>query len=146
MNDVAFTVPGVPAPQGSKTRTKWGVREDNPATRPWRSAVAWEATAAMQGRAALTGPLRLEVVFAFPRPRSHFGTGRNADRLKDTAPTFHSAKPDCDKLVRAIGDALSGIVCRDDAEFSVVEARKVYGSPSAAIRVSSLLANPPVPE
>lgn len=31
---IEFTVPGIPAPQGSKVRTKWGMREDNPATRP----------------------------------------------------------------------------------------------------------------
>ncbi len=135
---VEFTVPGVPAPQGSKTRTKWGVREDNPATRPWRTAVAWEATAAMAGRPRLTGPLALEVVFTFPRPKNHFGSGRNAEQLKPSSPTLHASKPDVDKMLRAICDSLSGIICRDDAQIAAVQGWKVYGSPGATVRVRPL--------
>lgn len=138
MNSVRFTVPGIPAPQGSKTRTKWGVREDNPATRPWRSAVAWEATNAMSEREQLSGPLALEVIFYFPRPKSHYGSGSKATQLKPTAPDFHTAKPDADKLLRAIGDSLSGIVCRDDSLLAVVRAEKVYGQPRAQILVREL--------
>ena len=67
---IEFTVPGVPAPQGSKVRTKWGMREDNPATRPWRQAVGFEALAAMTGAPPFSGALRLEVEFRFPRPKS----------------------------------------------------------------------------
>lgn len=132
---IAFTVAGVPAPQGSKTRTRWGVREDNPATKPWRSAVAWEATVAMQKQEPLTGPLELVVAFYFPRPKSHYGTGKNADRLKDTAPTWCATKPDTDKLIRAVGDAITGIVCRDDSQIVGVTAWKLYGTPSAEITV-----------
>lgn len=132
---IAFKVAGVPAPQGSKTRTKWGVREDNPATKPWRSAVAWEATVAMQKQEPLTGPLELAVTFYFPRPKSHYGTGKNADRLKDTAPTWCATKPDTDKLIRAIGDAITGIVCRDDSQIVRVTAWKLYGTPAAEITV-----------
>lgn len=138
MTEVTFTVPGVPAPQGSKTRTKWGVREDNPATRPWRSAVAWEATNAMSEREQLSGPLALEVIFYFPRPKSHYGTGTRADTLKPAAPDFHTTKPDADKLLRAIGDSLTGIVCRDDSQLSVVKAEKLYGTPKAQILVREL--------
>ncbi len=138
-----FTVPGVPAPQGSKVRTKWGVREDNPATRPWRTAVAWEATAAMRALTETVGepllpPYLLEVIFFFPRPKSHYGTGKKAGVLKDTAPVFHAGKPDVDKLVRAIGDSLTGIVVRDDSQIARVYAEKRYGEPCARITLSSL--------
>jgi crossover junction endodeoxyribonuclease RusA len=135
---VLFIVAGVPAPQGSKTRTKWGVREDNPATRPWRTAVTWEATAAMQGRDPLTGPVLLHVTFHFPRPRSHYGTGRNADRLKESSPSFHATKPDADKLLRAIGDAITGVVVRDDCQLAQVVAVKRYGVPHAEVHVAPL--------
>lgn len=138
MSQITFTVPGIPAPQGSKTRTKFGVREDNPATRPWRAAVAWEATAAMQGQEQLAGPLALEVIFYFPRPKSHFGSGSKATTLKDSAPDFHTAKPDADKLLRAIGDSLSGIVCRDDSLLAIVRAEKVYGLPRALVVVREI--------
>jgi Holliday junction resolvase RusA-like endonuclease len=132
---VEFSVAGVPAPQGSKTRTKWGVREDNPATKPWRTAVAWEATAAMQGRTPLAGPLELAATFYFPRPKNHYGTGKNSGRLKDNAPVWCGTKPDADKLLRAIGDAITGIVCRDDSQIVQITAWKLYGTPSAEITV-----------
>src|SRR5262245_35874722 len=52
---VTFEVHGVPQPQGSKTvaRSRAGgsyVREDNPATLPWRNAVTAAAAEAMRGR------------------------------------------------------------------------------------------------
>lgn len=127
-----LVVIGEPVPQGSKVKTRWGMREDNPNTRPWRATVASYAAAEMNGRELLDGPLALDVRFYFPRPNSHFGTGRNAGVLKPNAPVFHSKAPDCDKLVRAIGDALTGVAIRDDARIAVVVARKFYGEPARA--------------
>lgn len=132
---VEFVIAGVPAPQGSKTRTKWGVREDNPATKPWRSAVAWEATAVMQGRAMFTGPCELEATFIFPRPKSHYRTGKNAGQLRPDAPLHCATKPDTDKLLRSIGDAITGIVVRDDSNLVKITARKLYGTPRAIVTV-----------
>lgn len=132
---LAFDVPGVPAPQGSKVRTRWGVREDNPATRPWRNAVTWEATHAMNGAPPYTGPLELHVIFQFPRPKSHFRTGRHAAELKPSAPAWCATKPDTDKLLRAIGDALTGVVAVDDSQFVKVTALKVYGTPKASVLI-----------
>jgi len=132
---IAFEVPGVPAPQGSKVRTRFGVREDNPATRPWRNSVAWEAIHAMNGTQPLTGPLELHVTFQFPRPKSHFRTGRHAGELKPAAPVYCTSKPDTDKLLRAIGDALTGVVAVDDSQFVKVTALKVYGTPKASVLV-----------
>ena len=141
---IQFTVAGIPAPQGSKVRTKWGVREDNPATKPWRSAVAWEATAAMQGSEPLAGALELRVVFGFPRPKSHYRTGKHAGELKPDAPRYCITKPDTDKLLRAIGDAVTGICVRDDAQFVEISATKLYGSPRAEIQIDYLAH--PLPE
>lgn len=126
---IEFTVHGIPAPQGSKTA--WGT-EANPNTRPWRAAVAAQAAETMGETPLLEGALTLNVVFVFPRPKSHFGTGKRAGIQKHDAPIFHRSKPDADKLLRAIGDAVTGIVVRDDAQFSVVKASKVYGSPACA--------------
>lgn len=134
---IEFTVHGIPAPQGSKTA--WGT-EANPNTRPWRAAVAAQAAETMGETPLLEGALELSVQFVFPRPKSHYGTGRNAGVLKDAAPVFHATKPDCDKLVRAIGDALTGTLCRDDSQFSQVHAEKVYGERACAhIRVFTIV-------
>jgi crossover junction endodeoxyribonuclease RusA len=133
---VTFTVAGIPAPQGSKTRTKWGMREDNPNTKPWRGAVASDATDAMNGRPPLDGPLELVAYFYFPRPKSHYRTGRHAGELKPGAPGYCTTKPDTDKLLRAIGDAVTGILVRDDSQFVHITARKLYGTPRAVIAVA----------
>ena len=41
------------------------------------------------------------------RPKSHFGTGKNADKVKQSAPVFPATMPDIDKLMRAILDGLT---------------------------------------
>jgi Holliday junction resolvase RusA-like endonuclease len=132
---VSFTVAGLPAPQGSKTRTRYGVREDNPRTRPWRAAVTFDATTAMNDSPLMMGPLALHADFFFPRPKAHYRTGKAAGQLRDGSPTFCATKPDTDKLLWAIGDALTGIVCQDDAQFVQVSATKTYGTPRAEIKV-----------
>ena len=51
--------------------------------------------------------MELHCEFVFPRPLGHFGTGKNSDKLKASAPTHHTKTPDADKLTRGIGDAIS---------------------------------------
>lgn len=140
MSSVTFTVIGVPAPQGSKE--KWGA-EANPRTKPWRATVSADAAEVMHGREMLVGPCALEVVFYFPRPKNHYGSGRNEHVLKPGAPLFVDKKPDCDKLLRAIGDSLTSYVMRDDAQIAAVHAEQVYGSPRALIRVRELNGSAP---
>jgi Holliday junction resolvase RusA-like endonuclease len=91
----------------------------------------------MNGHPPLVGPLRIEVTFAFPRPKGHYRTGRYAGELRDSSPVFCSTRPDLDKLLRALGDAITGIVVVDDAQVVAVDATKVYGSPGALITVGS---------
>ncbi len=129
---IHFTVIGIPAPQGSKVRTPYGMREDNPNTKPWRATVAAEAFVASQGRELLTGPLKLEATFFFLRPKSHYRTGKYSDELKPSAPVAPDVKPDYDKLARAIGDSLTGIVIRDDANITTGIIKKRYGEPARA--------------
>ncbi len=65
--------------------------------------------------------------FVFQRPKNHYRTGKNAGILKDDAPKCHTIKPDALKLARAVEDALTGIVWRDDS--LVIDGRqtKEYG-------------------
>lgn len=125
-----LTVIGEPIPQGSKTR--WG-SEDNPRTAPWRATVAAAAAAANPAGELWALPLELRVVFVFPRPKSHYGTGRNANVLKPSAPALYKvSKPDGDKLMRAIGDSLTGTLVRDDAYIVTGIYATVYGAPARA--------------
>lgn len=140
---IEFTVHGEPVPQGSKNQ--WG-GEANPRTRPWRAAVSAAAHDAMtvssdhadiaidSQRELLTDAVQVKVEFVFTRPKSHYGTGKNAGILKGGAPEYVSRSPDVDKLARAILDGLSGIVFRDDAQVAHLNVWKRYG-PSAYARI-----------
>jgi Holliday junction resolvase RusA-like endonuclease len=121
---------GLPGPQGSKTHVGGGrMIESSAKVKPWRDVVAWSAIAArnrVRGWTQLTGPVALSLTFTMPRPRSHFGTGRNAKVVRPSAPARPDVTPDLDKLVRATCDALkTGRVYRDDAQ--VVEYWKPFG-------------------
>lgn len=136
-HEVVITVPGVPIPQGSKN--PWG-GEANPHTKGWRQAVAEQAAAAALS-GPIDGPVEVQVNFVFPRPKAHYRTGAYALFLKPSAPFWHTSAPDLDKLQRAIGDALSGPVLRDDRQIAIWNALKLYGErPRAEITVRSLYA------
>lgn len=141
---VTFVVHGTPAPAGSKrafahrSTGRIVVTDDSKRSRPWKQAVAAEAAAAMTGP-LLEGPLELIVVFTMPRPKGHYGTGANAARVKASAPAFPTVKPDATKLVRAVEDAMTGIVWRDDAQVIAQHVHKVYGdAASCVVEVLSL--------
>lgn len=130
-----FWVPGVPVPQGSHVGNgRGGVRAVNAAALDaWRKAIAIVAV----GRLGLTDasdplapdgtPVDLTCVFRLPRPKSHYGTGRNAGVLKASAPAFPTAQGtrDADKLARAVGDALTMAgMWADDAQVCDLRAAK----------------------
>lgn len=134
MTDVAFTVYGQPAPAGSKTagRTKTGqsfVRDSSKRSYPWKRDVAQAAGVAMRAAPLLDGPLLVELVFWVPRPKSHFG----ARGLRPSAPAHPTVKPDVLKLARAVEDAMSGVVYRDDAQIVTEILQKAYGEPARCV-------------
>jgi len=86
---------------------------------------------AWKDRPMLEGDIAVEIICRFSRPKSHFGTGRNAGILKPSAPRYRSSKPDCDNLAKLICDGLNGFAYRDDAQvvsLSVVKAYADVGS------------------
>ncbi len=140
--DIHFFVPGVARPGGSKQAFrnphtgKMIVKEDAD-NRLWRNQVAAEGAKAFR-RPPVDGALSVAVVFVMPRPKSHFGTGRNAGRLKPNAPLAHTKRPDTTKLFRALEDALTMVVWRDDAQIAHQDVDKVYGdTPGAHVWISS---------
>lgn len=131
---VRIVVYGVAQPGGSKTavRTKSGkvvVRDASRGVAEWRKQVAQAAGEAMEGRPLLEGPLVLTVSFAVPRPRSHYGRRG----LRPSAPVLPTTRPDLTKLLRAVEDALTGIVWRDDAQVVFQQASKCYDEPARVV-------------
>jgi Holliday junction resolvase RusA-like endonuclease len=92
------------------------------------------------GGKALHGPLELTVFFAMPRPKSHFGTGRNAGILKSSAPKAHTQTPDLDNLLKFVMDCLNHCdVWLDDKQVVWIATKKMwstgdYGGTSINIR------------
>lgn len=140
MPEVSFIVHGIAQPAGSKTvgRTKDGrsfVRDSAKKGKPWRLQVAQVAGDAMNGTGLLDGPLELSVIFTVPRPNGHYG----ARGLLPSAPEYPTTRPDVTKLLRAVEDACTGIVWRDDAQVVAQHAYKEYGEPAGAqVRVTTV--------
>lgn len=146
MRRVVITVHGMPATGGSKKFKGFYVSagrriplmvDDCKRNAAWRQEVATQARRQLLG-VTLKGPLVADVVFRLPRPKGHYGTGRNAATLKPSAPAFPSTRPDGTKLWRAAEDALLGIAYHDDGQIVDQRVRKVYGPPGATITIEEL--------
>lgn len=140
MTKFSLSVPGIPQPQGSKRAFGRFVVETNKKLKPWRTAVTALAQEAMTGKQCFAGPVRMTVHFEFPRPKGHFGSGKNSNNLKASAPAYVAVKPDLDKLLRALGDGLcQGGVFRDDSLICAVSATKSYGGmPRTVVTVEAI--------
>lgn len=141
---LSFFVAGLPAPGGSKRPVPIGkgrvaLIDDAKRNGPWRERVASEGQQAMAGLHLLDGPLGLSMRFVLPRPKGHFGTGKNAARVKASAPRWPVVKPDATKFLRAAEDALTKVVWVDDATIVRQFVSKDYGDrPGVLITVVSL--------
>lgn len=74
-----------------------------------------QVLAQINGESPLSGPLMLKLSCYKSRPKGHYGTGRNAGKIKKSAPHFPTTKPDLDNYVKFVLDCLNEIVFRDDA-------------------------------
>lgn len=131
-----FVVYGKAAPAGSKVAGmsrggKMFVRDSSKGSYEWKSKVSDRAAEIFGNEHELvSGPLEVWFTFYVPRPKGHFGTGKNADVLKATAPLYPTVKPDVLKLARAVEDGMTGSVWRDDAQIVAEHIVKLYGEPA----------------
>ena len=127
-NSISFTVLGHAQPEGS-TRAfmvagKPLLTSDNAKMLPWRQEVGWCALRALaesnaeQPWAGKHVPVRVTYHFYFAKPPSV-----PKRRL------WPVVKPDWDKIARATGDALTGILYHDDAQVVQGTVIKAYGLP-----------------
>jgi crossover junction endodeoxyribonuclease RusA len=131
---------GDPAAQGSKrlVRTKGGrtlMIENSRKVKPWRQAV---------GEAAMTcgckireGDVAMRAIVRFARPVSHF----KKDGTVRPSSSARPGKADCDKLLRSICDALTGIAYHDDRQVACVAIDRVWckdgEAPGAIIKINA---------
>ena len=128
--DITFQVFGVPVPKGSmKAFMRPGMRfpvvtHDNLKSKPWADTMRLMA----QQHAPVGGPwdgaIELHASFYLPRPKS-----------LPKKVLHHIKKPDLDKLLRNLKDALKGVIYIDDAQVIDVHPKKFYATPDAPPQV-----------
>lgn len=101
----------VPIKKNGQTVGYRKITEGGVNLKSWRQEVSSAAALAVPNAGGMySGPVRLDVVFRFPMPKSR------ALWMKAQGVALRSTKPDVDKLVRAICDSLkSGGLIADDA-------------------------------
>lgn len=120
-------VPGTPVPQGSMRSFERGGRIVTTANNAgrlerWRGDVRTSARAAMGDHQPTGGEVAMALGFIFLRPKSHLMASGAVRKGASRYP-----RADLDKLVRAVLDALTGIVYVDDCQVTSVFAWKSYG-------------------
>lgn len=163
MRALVLDVTGLPTPQGSKRawvnkatgRAQMREQSDDK-IQLWRQDVKAAALAVNDCPPfdhghhddspcfPLAGPLEIVVLFRFPRPKTHYRTGRNAELLRDNAPLFPHTRAvgDLDKCLRSTWDALvTAGVFGDDSQVVHTDAWKTYADhalPGALITIRTL--------
>ena len=119
-----FFVPGIPAPQGSKSFKgfrggKPVLAESSKALPKWRRTVRETAAVNVTRDAALfpTQAAAIHLEFAMPRPK--YAIGKLLPAVK---------RPDTDKLTRAVLDSLSGVIYKDDNQVTDLRVTKRLAS------------------
>ena len=139
MESISITVLGEPSPEGStrsfyipKLNRTVTTHQNQSRLNSWRNRVATEAQNVLcecDWTSDRTSAYTLDVDFVLPRPPS-------VPAHRRIHPTV---KPDVDKLVRAINDALTGILFPDDCQVVSIRVTKNYEGgrrPGAYIEVS----------
>ena len=123
-------VPGIPVAQGSKNAYLRGERivlvETAKRLPAWRFQIS---TAARElGKDLIEfDAVRVTLLFMLPQP-------------KKPVRQYPTTKPDIDKLSRAVLDALTGVLYKDDSQVTQLDAQKVYtyGEPGVYITVTAI--------
>ena len=124
MGSRSIWVEGHPQPQGSMRgfvhKGRVLLTDSNKKMKPWRAKIA--SVAAELGLPEFKGAVKMEVVFWLPCPKY----SAKAHEKSDVLPT---KRPDLDKLLRAIGDALTDVWFADDSQVVEIHAVKAMNHP-----------------
>lgn len=139
MDPITLEIHGLPTPQGSKRAFNHPVtgrammsEQTGAKLKNWRTDVKAAALQHIYDSPSwrmIEWAVYVDVTFRFPRPAGHYGSGRNAHLLKDSAPDFPGGRNigDIEKLTRSTHDALTAAgFWKDDSLVVGLTAWKVY--------------------
>lgn len=132
-----FDIPGVPVGKGRPRAAARGkhIQLYTPEkTASYEGVVALAARQAMAGALLLEGPVATTLEIRLPIPRS-WSKRKQADALAGIE--YPTKKPDADNVVKAIFDALNGVVWHDDTQVVEIVVRKRYAAvPGVGVAIS----------
>jgi Holliday junction resolvase RusA-like endonuclease len=138
MKRVELFVYGLPVaqPRPRAVSFRGRARMYNPGTsNEWKACVIHEIKE-HAGTFPAGTPVRCEFRFFLPRPKGHFGSGKNATTLRGSAPTHPTGKPDLDNLDKAVCDAITAAgVWRDDSQVTSSRVCKRYATTSSGCHI-----------
>lgn len=136
---VRFVVPGQPVGKGRPRAAKRGnhIQLYTPEkTVSYEALVATAAHGAMEGRVPMEGACRVVMDIRLTVPLSWSAKKRQQALDGQLLPT---KKPDADNVIKAIFDALNGIVWQDDVQVVQLQASKRYSAvPGVTVVVRSM--------
>lgn len=126
MTEISFFVPSAPVAQPRQRHAVIGGQVRNYTTKDhpvhqFKRDIQTEAYNAYEGK-PLDGPIRLELTFLLPRPKSIVWKKKLMPRL------WARVKPDFDNLAKAVCDALNGILWADDSQVVDASVKKMYAA------------------
>ena len=135
MHNVSISVPGEPVAKARARVTSRGAYTPKK-TRDWEKRAKTESMIVMAGIKPFTGPVRLSVTLAFMIPDSWPKWKKEAAK---NGQIHHTIKPDGDNCLKAIKDAMNGIVYLDDSQVTETITRKIYSQrPEVFARVTTI--------
>lgn len=133
---IRFEVGGPPVAKGRPRMTRNGFVYSPAKTRKYEAHARLAAQEAMDERAPIDGPVKVEVFAWLPIPKSWSKKKRGKAELGYVAAT---KRPDCDNYCKAALDALNGVVFYDDSQVIELLVRKGYSvKPRLFISVAPL--------
>jgi Holliday junction resolvase RusA-like endonuclease len=116
-------IPGNPVPQGRPRaciRGKHASVYEDAKSKDWKRTVRFLANVGLPDMWELiAGAINLQITFKLLRPKS-------VSVKKRPEPI---CRPDLDNLIKAVKDALTGVLWYDDSQIIELEAKKVYDNP-----------------
>ena len=111
---LAFIVPAIPIAQPRQRHALIAgrIRNFTPTDSPVNAfkATCRQSLASVYSGPPVAGPLRMDLVFVYPRPKSMIWKSRPMLRA------WHAIKPDRDNGMKSIQDALEGLVYLNDSQ------------------------------
>lgn len=131
MNEIAFTVPGVPVGKGRPRVTTHGTYTPQK-TKDYEEKVrlCWKTQSRVEFAAGI--PLMAEITAYFPIPKRV-----SQKRRSSMEGTYYLSRPDADNIAKAILDALNGLAYPDDSAVQLGSVKKIYtnGAPRVDVHI-----------